>query len=1276
MLEVESYPLSLFDLSEEVHIELLRDGFQLYDRGLQSEPMSRSSAKRRLTALILSEFCTEGYTRISLEALGLARVDYNTKSLRQVVKAVGDTSDKVAPYAEELVRFLLDLIRRSRSITDLDKLLDLTDSSIWGEGQSQENRCWTIRREGPSKLAKTLIPHGAQPNRAVWFLVSRLGLERGEAESILSSFWDEATRSRTGLLARHGTGRALDLSRLVFTKAESEPLYICNQCGTRSQRSVNDACSAWKCEGTLGELSEEQRTLMAERNHYIARYRSRPLSALAREHTAAIGVQRREYIEEKFREGKLNLLSCTTTMEMGVDLGDLEAIFCKNVPPGIANYQQRSGRAGRRAQVAPVVLTSARNSRYDQSRYRDFGGFLNLRPAIPYLTLDNPDFFRRHQVSTVLSRFLTEALANCTRPGAPRLVDVFGSIMDDAAELEFRTSFADWLDGPIGIDGLAEAELLRETLPASLRPVGLAGTDLQDRVQKVVVRFSKDLSSQWTALDESAQEFRKIESDESADMAARNSARWQLNYKEKEKSQLLDQFLVTALSRAAVIPTYSFPVHSIRLEITEKRGASADHGAGVDATLQLDRDAALAIGEYAPGAEVVAGGRIWTSRGIVRRAREFMPTRFYRICDSCQHPDIRDQREQILDLCPQCGAISTSRRHSFIEPTAFITAYDESAGRDPGSSRLRQRSIDEARLLTHAPFAAFDDTDIAGIRTFFAPAQPTAGESQGRLFVVNRGTKGFGYLWCSKCEHAQAAPTLMEEVEAKHKNPRTGEECSVQRLRYSTDLGHVFETDIRAIAFSRTIPAFNDAFDDLERKGKRKGFLRTLTEAIRIAAARLLEADVRDLRATYEFRNQRPSVVLSDSVAGGAGYVRRLLDEGAFSAGALIEESIEVLSCAAECSSSCVKCLNDYGNQAYWDDFDRHPVLGWVRTLMKEESLRPDNVPITAKPWMEPTIGGLRERLLGASTVVLTAPALQGSRNREEALEAAKLLRDFSESESSRQIHLFVSSGVPIQPASLSSSDREAIYTLAQLEKNGRLDIFTVTDSVLQTMPRIAADTSGGGMAVFSTQSDRPLLDALAPGPAFVAGLESAPEWMLTPGKENGQLQKNALGGVLSDTSAFRHRPGKSRDFPKMFGSLSEKTTRLTIRDPYLAKGYRNRRAIANFVEMLLEQDVEIELLELVWRADRQGDGFRKDYEDPGTQLRKLQGELQDIGFDLTKVRLMHVPPRSGQHFHDRTIDAKIGSAQPYRQLRWDVTAGIDNLMDKSKECSVFLTEL
>ena len=124
-------------------------------------------------------------------------------------------------------------------------------------------------------------------------------------------------------------------------------------------------------------LDGEERARLHRENHYLASYEeTNNLTLRAREHTASLSTELREEIEREFAERRINLLSCTTTMELGDDLGDLEAVVNLNVPPGIANYQQLTGRAGRRAQAAPFCVTVARNTNYDQIVFRELKDYL------------------------------------------------------------------------------------------------------------------------------------------------------------------------------------------------------------------------------------------------------------------------------------------------------------------------------------------------------------------------------------------------------------------------------------------------------------------------------------------------------------------------------------------------------------------------------------------------------------------------------------------------------------------------------------------------------------------------------------------------------------------------------------------------------------------------------------------------------------------------------------------------------------------------------------
>jgi len=405
-----------------------------------------------------------------------------------------------------------------------------------------------------------------------------------------------------------------------------------------------------------------------------------------------------------------------------------------------------------------------------------------------------------------LSHYLQTRLS-ADKSGAPQVVNLLGPKFAVAELQTFCESVSSFLESSTGRAALAEGERITAHLDAASRSIGLEGDELALNFRERLKSFAEDFHFRWQTLQDRRIEAREADKDNVASALG------------SEQQRLLGQYLVEALSRAAVIPTYSFPVHSCRLEITQQRGGFANRSGGAhDSALQLTRSATMAISEYAPGAEVVAGRRIWVSAGIVRYPKDFMPEQWARTCPTCQHVDIQRFRDAFDERCCQCGNNSfpfSCGPFPFIEPKAFMTAYTDRKGRDPSSSRLRQRSAEEARLVTQVPAESYEDTDFEGVKTFYAPAKPTGGDTRpaGQLFLLNKGPFGAGYLRCSKCEYSEPAPAaarLGKSHRAIHNNPRTGDRCPIESIAYPVGLGHIFGTDVRTISFSAPIPLSPD----------------------------------------------------------------------------------------------------------------------------------------------------------------------------------------------------------------------------------------------------------------------------------------------------------------------------------------------------------------------------------------------------------------------------------------------------------------------------------
>ena len=1258
-------PLDLHSLRDGVWSMLRREGFRLYDRR-NPEPMSTATAKDRLLALIAGEFCG-GPLRVSLESLGLVQLAYQGADAisRHLADRMPSEHRDLAPG---LVKFLLDLIRYSRAINSLE-VIDLTDESIWGDGRASSETSWALTRTNMSRRLRTLLPEVGRSNRPLWVLVDRLGLDQEEARDILDAFWKDAIRPTHRLLVPGGHGHVLNLASLRFSPVLGEPLFRCRSCGTTSQIDLGGVCTAWRCSGRTEMVPADERKAMQHRNHYVTRYLENPLSGIAREHTAAIGVTERAEIEERFRQGEVNVLSCTTTMEMGVDLGDLEAVLCRNVPPGIANYQQRAGRAGRRAQAAPIALMVARSSRYDQAQFHALRSYLETPPPAPYLTLDNPSFFRRHQVSCALAGWLDRRLAGQDRTGAPRLRDVLGNQLTEEGEQTVIADMAEWLGSAEGKAALAVAEDMIARLPASLAQIGLTGANLARHVQEEVSRWVQTIAERWREMQTDYQVARNALDSPEASERERQRAAGRVQGRLGDMTRFLDRYVVETLSRAAVIPTYSFPVHSIHLEIVMERSARGQD----DGALQLNRDASMAIAEYAPGSEVVAGGRIWTSAGITRRTMHgggdvWMDKGFHRVCTTCQHVEIRHEWDAFGDKCPQCGARPGNQRRAFVEPVGFMTSYEDRAGRDPGASRLRVKPVDEARLLTRARPEDFLASDLALVSSFFAPAVSRDGGSTGRLLVLNRGPNGSGYLWCPACEFARPTPAGVAgatEVLSPHNNPRTGDRCRVESLKWPVDLAHVLETDLRGIRIDQDLPALEGRTES-ERRAAQDGFLRTLSEAIRLAAAELLGTDPRDLRATVEIPGGEPLVILSDAVSGGAGYCRRLLEEPRFSGRNLISQALGMLDCprGEVCETSCRRCLNDYSNQAMWDKFDRHPVLHWLRALLEKSAPRPVHAPEAAVPVAQIAATTLPVRLESVRDVIAIAGwRLFGAMDRGEALTSAIALRNWLDEGKDRKAFILTAPNTGARRLA-TGVDREVALRLVDYEKSGRLRFSTVPDDLLMIAPRLSL-LIGQEMREYYASQDAPaVMEGALAGVSHQSEIKATESWLATVRNRSKELP-GPLSALTDTLRAFRFRPGADRRIGPLFEPIVGRQVSVRVEDPWCGARPRNRERLASFLRAFVDSGVQVDEVTITWNPDQQ------ELESPSDQADAMR-------LEFSRAQLAIDPkfaPKSRRdgHFHDRVVVAKTLDQGVHLDVRWDITSGIDNLMSGPKECSVFL---
>jgi len=184
--------------------------------------------------------------------------------------------------------------------------------------------------------------------------------------------------------------------------------YRCSHCRSVFHINLRSVCPAYGCPGRLEPL--DVRAPGWVQNHYRHLYQHmQTIPFSAQEHTAQWTSSEASKVQERFIQGEINALSCSTTFELGVDVGELQAVLMRNVPPTTANYVQRAGRAGRRTDSAAFALTYAQRRSHDLTHYarpeRIVAG--KIRP--PSVVVSNEKIVRRHMHSVLFAAFFRHA---------------------------------------------------------------------------------------------------------------------------------------------------------------------------------------------------------------------------------------------------------------------------------------------------------------------------------------------------------------------------------------------------------------------------------------------------------------------------------------------------------------------------------------------------------------------------------------------------------------------------------------------------------------------------------------------------------------------------------------------------------------------------------------------------------------------------------------------------------------------------------------------------
>lgn len=736
-------------------------------------------------------------------------------------------------------------------------------------------------------------------------LLKSMNWEKKDSES---SAWKSAFDSAFLTASSSGNGRRYINLKSVRPRLDlKHRWYKCEKCSKLTPYLLKGKCPNCRSEHVHEMIDDDYEALSFWRKPLEEALSGAPIRVIdTEEHTAQLSHKdqrddlwsKTEKYELRFQdliqadETPVDILSSTTTMEVGIDIGSLVAIGLRNIPPTRENYQQRAGRAGRRGSSLSTIVTFCEDGPHNTLYFNNPVPMFRGDPRGPWIDVNSEKLLQRHMTMVLLQEYLKK----------------IGQSLDQMPAANFIQDHLESFKCFVVSNPLKQDHIL---LPVH------SSFDYHQYIQEL----SKSLKALKDKLKHHPEQFGT-----------------ELTWGKTKQKPLLD-----VVYEEGIVPTYSFPKNVVSTYISD----SATNQEKI--LYEVSRGLDVAIGEYAPGRSIVVDKTTYQIGGLYYPVGEWMrnrgkPARSYSedpnyvkhvlSCPNCGWFGLMEEKTK---ACPFCGNTNLEQELDMTRPWGFAPMN----GVATTESQLNE-SYSAVQTPVYSTLPEADEMVPVGDCKYLRKASRT----NQRIIMLNKGPQDQGFVICKDC--GAAAPGTDGNALKKVKKPYHGNKTCRHIDWMHVNLGYDFITDMLVLEFT-----LDDHKMDTSQKENPwlNRAAQSLAEAFRLVASKKLDIEFSELVAGYRLRKGPKGsfvdIYLYDSLSSGAGYAVSISDYVPE-----LLQGMKKLLTFCHCASACSNCLKHYQNQFVHGMLDRFAALqllewGMTGTIAKPIDARQQTRMIT-----------------------------------------------------------------------------------------------------------------------------------------------------------------------------------------------------------------------------------------------------------------------------------------------------------------------------------------